>query len=145
MIEVVIAQTQEELQQVMRVRHQVFVVEQNVPVDLERDDADRSAVHFLARRDGQVTGAARLVIQGDSGKVGRMSVLAQFRGLGIGRALMASIEVAACELGLSSLILNAQDHALGFYQTLGYEAAGDELVEAGIVHVPMVKRLETRC
>ena len=143
-METKIAQTPEELQQVMAIREEVFVREQQVPPELEKDAEDDSAIHFLALVNGQAVGAARLVVHGDEGKVGRMSVLSPFRGRGIGSALLQKVEAAAREQGLVRLRLHAQDHALKFYQRLGYQVTGEAFLEAGIVHFPVEKLLQGR-
>lgn len=118
-----------------RVREQVFIEEQNVPRDLEWDDADAEAIHFLAEdHRGTAVGTARLL---PSGQIGRMAVLADRRGYGIGQSLLeAAIEAARSE-GHYSVFLHAQTHAQAFYAKAGFQAVGDEFSEAGIPHVQM--------
>ena len=84
----------------------------------------------------KAVGAARLVVHGDEGKVGRMSVLSPFRGRGIGSALLRKVEAAAREQGLVRLRLHAQDHALKFYQRLGYQVTGEAFLEAELSTFP---------
>jgi predicted GNAT family N-acyltransferase len=126
------------------VRHQVFVVEQRVPAELEydeHDEPDAKAVHVLAVGPDGPLGAGRL-IPGDAGAggtgiLGRLAVARAARGLGIGVALVRAIEDEARRLGLSAVELHAQTHALGFYERLGYVAYGSEYEEAGIAHRSM--------
>src|SRR6266851_357780 len=94
MITIRAASTTQDIDACFRIRREVFVVEQNVPVDLERDEHDSKALHFIALADGQYVGTARVVL-GDSGtsaKIGRVAVYRSNRGLGIGKLLIAAIE-----------------------------------------------------
>lgn len=122
------------------IRWQVFVQEQNVPAAEERDEYDATARHFLAHLDGVPLGTARVVLKGDgaTAKIGRVAVLAAARGKGVGAALMRFIESQA---GAASCELNAQVHALKFYQALGFEAYGEAFQENGIPHRRMRKVL----
>ncbi|TLS39862.1 GNAT family N-acetyltransferase [Streptomyces montanus] len=134
------------------VRKEVFVVEQQVPEDLEYDAYDAEAVHVLAvREDGAPIGAGRLLYGeavaaktgGDPsvGSLGRLAVVRSARGLGVGIALVRAVEDAARARGLTAVDLHAQTHALGFYERLGYAAYGPELPEAGIPHRAMRRSL----
>jgi len=118
-----------------RIREQVFIEEQNVPKDLEWDGADAEAMHFLAQdHRGTAVGTARLL---PTGQIGRMAVLAERRGFGIGRALLdAAIEAAQAD-GHYSVFLHAQTHAQDFYAKAGFHVVGDAFEEAGIPHVQM--------
>lgn len=118
------------------VRHQVFVGEQGVPVELEVDEHDPDADHVVARRaDGRVVGAGRLVVApGGVGHLGRLAVLAEVRGAGVGVALVRALEDLARARGLSSVVLGAQVYAVGFYERLGYTAYGEDFDDAGIPH-----------
>ncbi|MGW0612179.1 GNAT family N-acetyltransferase [Streptomyces sp. NPDC002788] len=134
------------------VRKEVFVGEQGVPQDLEYDVYDAGAVHVLAvREDGVPLGTGRL-LSGDAavaqtgtdpsvGSLGRLAVVSHARGLGVGVALVRAIEDAARVRGLTAVDLHAQTHALGFYERLGYEAYGQEYLEAGIAHRGMRRSL----
>ena len=122
---------------ILEIRRIVFIVGQNVPEDLERDGKDDEAIHLIAFEDGQPIGTARLLINGDEGKIGRVSVLETKRGRGHGLAIM---EVALDELrreGVRTARLAAQTHALGFYEALGFKAFGPEFMDAGIPHRDM--------
>ena len=132
----------EDLPVVYALRHEVFVVGQDVPEDLERDEHDDTCDHAVAVLDGEVVGTGRLVARDDgTGVVGRMAVAAGRRGAGTGAALLARLEQRARERGLAAVELHAQVHARSFYQRAGYAAFGDEYVEAGIDHVSMRKSL----
>lgn len=117
----------EELQEALRIRHTVFVEEQGVPLSEEQDALDASAVHLLAFVEGAPVGTARLV----AAKVGRVAVLPDFRGRGVGVALMEALHALA---GDEELYLDAQVGVIGFYERLGYAAEGPEFLDAGIRH-----------
>jgi predicted GNAT family N-acyltransferase len=132
------------------VRKQVFVVEQQVPEDVEYDAYDASALHVLAESDQGPLGTGRLLYgpgvlhkTGDAGtgSLGRLAVTSAARGLGVGAALVRAIEDAARERGLTAVDLHAQTRALGFYERLGYEAYGPEFQDAGIEHRAMRRAL----
>ena len=151
--EVRLAQTEADRNAVFAVRYQVFVDEQSVPEELEYDELDLSADHFLAVLDGVPAGAGRLVITGPApgsagpearptGVLGRLAVGKAARGRGLGKLLVHAIEQRAAERGLAAVELHAQAHARGFYQQLGYAAYGDLFSEAGIEHISMRKQLQ---
>lgn len=123
-------------------RRRVFIEEQGVSEADEIDDLDGEAVHLLARLDGQPVGTARLLIRGDVGKIGRVCVLAQARGTGLGAALIRqSVAQFRTMPGIASIKLGAQVHALGFYEKLGFTAVGGIYDDAGIAHRDMVMAL----
>ncbi|HSG91300.1 MAG TPA: GNAT family N-acetyltransferase [Pseudomonadales bacterium] len=120
---------------VRSLRNRVFVREQQVPQALEWDGQDEDAVHLLAfDHRGDAIGTARLL---PSGQIGRMAVLPERRGFGIGRALLDAAVQAARDRGDYEVFLNAQTHALGFYEAAGFRATGDTFEEAGIAHQRM--------
>lgn len=136
--------TEAELHQALAIRREVFVLEQGVPEDEERDDLDPCAHHFLASRGEDPIGTARLVLPPgtDQGKIGRVAVLRGHRGLGAGAALVGAAEGAARALGLSRLVLDAQVQVLGFYERLGYTPIGPLFLDAGILHRRMERELK---
>lgn len=128
------------------VREAVFIAEQHVPVELERDDADAVAVHMLARsHDEAAIGTGRLVIDppssdaaaGATAHVGRMAVLPAWRHQGVGASLLLRLLEHARSRGVTAVTLHAQHAAIPFYQRHGFTAHGDEFEEAGIQHVEM--------
>lgn len=124
------------------VRFAVFVDEQNVPEEIEIDDRDAACVHVLAvDDDGGPVGTARIDLD-DSGKVGRLAVVASRRREGVATALMEALHDVACANGLDAVWCYAQLRAVPFYLHLGYEPVGDEtFFEAGIEHIRMRKTL----
>jgi ElaA protein len=123
-------------------RRIVFIDEQGVSEADEVDNLDGQAIHLLATQDGQPLGSARLLILGDTGKIGRVCVLKEARGTGLGAALIrAAIAEFRAHTGVKRAKLGAQTHALGFYQRLGFAATGPEYLDAGIPHRDMVLAL----
>ena len=120
------------------IREQVFILEQNVPKNLELDEFDDSATHILAKFSGEPAGCARLREVHDFLKVERVAVLSKFRGNSIAKKIMHFIEDIAASKK-KTIILNAQESVIEFYKKLGYEAEGEKFVEAGIVHIKMKK------
>ena len=88
------ANTKSELEECFRLREEVFIIEQSVPVDMERDEHDATALHFLALIDAKPVGTARVVLKdnGTVAKIGRVAVRRSTRGIGIGKRLIAAIE-----------------------------------------------------
>jgi len=122
-------------------RRQVFIIEQGVSQEEEWDGQDATAQHWLATdAAGIAIGTARLL---PSGQIGRMAVLSDYRGTGIGAALLQAAVDHARHLGFAVAFLNAQSHALGFYKRAGFTADGAEFMEAGIPHYHMTQSLIT--
>lgn len=120
------------------VRTRVFVEEQAVPADLEWDKDDASAIHLLAvDAASRPIGTARLV---DTGQIGRMAVLPQWRYRGVGSALLIEILKIAEKSGCRAPFLNAQVSALPFYLRTGFKPVGAQFDEAGIPHRRMILR-----
>jgi predicted GNAT family N-acyltransferase len=121
------------------VREKVFIEEQNVPRDLEWDEWDERCDHAVAcDSGGRAIGTARLA---PDGRVGRMAVLRECRGRGVGAALLEALLGRARELSLSRVTLHAQTHAAGFYRRFGFSERGGEFLEAGIPHFEMTLEL----
>jgi predicted GNAT family N-acyltransferase len=123
-------------------RRTVFVDEQGVSEADELDDLDEVAIHLLASEAGHAIGSARLLVQGDLGKIGRVCVLAPARGRGIGAALIRhAVQRFRVQAGVTRVKLGAQTHALGFYEALGFHAVGNVYDDAGIAHRDMYLQL----
>lgn len=122
------------------IRHEVFVQEQGIPKDLEHDAADAQARHAVAyNRLGQAVATGRLLpARHAEAQIGRLAVHRSLRGGGVGRQLLAALQDAARQQGVQTLMLHAQESAIGFYLRLGWQPRGEPFVEAGIRHVEMV-------
>ena len=120
------------------IRFTVFVEEQGVPREIELDEHDSQSVHVLAFDGAQAVGTARLL---PDGHIGRMAVLKDWRGRGIGALLLKSLVERAKARGDAEVALSAQVHAVPFYRAHGFVPQGDEYLEAGIRHQAMKRRL----
>ena len=117
------------------IRRKVFVEEQQVPEEEEMDAFDETSVHLLARSsDSGLIGCARIM---PTGQIGRMAVLREFRGGGVGSLLMTAALKEAKGQNFETVFLHAQCHAEAFYSRFGFVACGDIFDEAGIEHVRM--------
>ena len=122
------------------IREPVFVVEQQVPLEEEWDALDPKCHHVIARdAQNRAIGTGRLTPEH---KIGRMAVLPEWRGKGVGEALLLALIEKARELGLREVTLNAQVGALGFYEKFGFAPYGERFEEAGIEHQAMRLELE---
>ena len=126
---------------VFALRHEVFVIEQAVPVELERDEDDATATHLVALRGDEVVGTLRIIVAGQSAKIGRMAVRASLRKQGVGSRLMDRAATTAAQKGAREIVLHAQLTAREFYRRLGYREEGGVFDEAGILHVSMRKEI----
>ena len=119
-----------------QVRETVFVQEQNVPVELEWDGIDDQCLHLLAEDDqGNPIGTGRLL---PDGHIGRMAVLPEWRGKGVGTALLRTLMQEGEKRGFRKLVLAAQLQAMPFYEKEGFVAQGNVFDDAGIPHRNMV-------
>lgn len=131
-----------ELEAAFALRHRVFVKEQAVPVELERDGLDGEARHaVVVGSDGVAVAAGRLLVRGEVAKYQRIAVAVELRGQGLGRLVMGALDGVAWAAGCRSARLSSQVDAIGFYERLGYEALGETYMDAGILHRDMTRTL----
>ena len=120
------------------IRFAVFVQEQGVPPEIELDDMDGRCLHAVAFHDNLPVGTARLL---PDGHIGRMAVLGEWRGRGVGGRMLATLIERARARGDREVALSAQVHAVPFYRAHGFVEEGAEYLEAGIRHQSMRKVL----
>jgi predicted GNAT family N-acyltransferase len=113
------------------IRKAVFVIEQSVPEEIEMDDLDAVAQHVLAFVDGTAVGTGRITAEG---RIGRMAVLREYRGRGVGRDILLALVEIGRSYHIDRLCLSAQCHAIPFYERMGFVAQGGVYEEAGIPH-----------
>jgi predicted GNAT family N-acyltransferase len=124
---------------IRKIREDVFVKEQNVSREEEFEGDDHNFVHVVVTENGKPLGTGRL---GADGRVGRVAVVKEARGMGVGRIVMQTLEKHARESGMDRLWAHAQIHALAFYEGLGYRAEGNVFMEADIPHKTIRKSLD---
>ncbi len=124
-----------------QVRTEVFVYEQKIPLEMEWDQADKTALHAVAYNGlGQAIGTARLLqVTPDTAKIGRMAVKRVLRGSRIGRDLLGVLTDAAKQQGYLEVMLHAQRSAEGFYTRAGFAVRGEPFDEVSIPHIEMFK------
>ena len=126
--------------ELLAIRETVFVLEQQVPLDEERDDLDPHCRHVIARdHDGRAIGTGRLTPER---RIGRMAVLREWRGRGVGDAMLVALMDAARAQGWDEVRLNAQVSAESFYARHGFLPEGPRFHEAGIEHQAMRRAIE---
>jgi predicted GNAT family N-acyltransferase len=134
---------QQHHQLLKKIREQVFIQEQQVPVADEWDAKDDTAIHFLVNTDaGKAVACARLLLESDGHQnlchIGRVAVLADYREQGIGRTLMVTIINYCKNAHLDyKIYLHAQTTRQRFYEHLGFAARGAVFMDAGIPHIEM--------
>jgi predicted GNAT family N-acyltransferase len=138
------------------IREAVFIIEQQVPVELEWDGEDETAIHILAQLiqqnrkqsesvrqvgDKQETplaiGTARIIITNNKARIGRMAILQAWRGQGVGTRVLAACLDECRKKGVASIVLDAQVSAIPFYKKAGFMVTSDEFTDAGIAHRTM--------
>ena len=122
------------------VRTRVFVEEQAIPAELEFDQYDRICIHVVIFESEDPIATGRLNLM-EGGRIGRIAVLQSHRRMGLGTKIMNALENEARKHKANGLWFHAQEHAVPFYQTLGYETYGELFQEDGIPHIAMKKIL----
>lgn len=128
--------TTAELYSIIRLRVDVFIVEQNCPYpELDGRDLEPDTRHFWLTAHGRVVAYLRLLVDADGEfRIGRVCTAAGERGRGLSRRLL---QAALAEVGTQRCVLDAQTHAAGLYASLGFVRDGEEYVEDGIPHITM--------
>ena len=129
------------MEQAWALRRRVFIEEQRVPEEIELDADDARAFHALALEEERPVGCGRMLAQGNYVKIGRMAVLAERRGTGVGRRVLEFLIEYARRRGFRRAVLDAQLHAEGFYLKQGFTPVGEVFEEAGIMHRRMERAL----
>lgn len=119
------------------IREKVFIEEQKVTSQLEWDGMDEEAIHFLAFKNEKAIGCARAFVIENYMQLGRMAVLKEYRGEGIGTALLEKAMTTAKLNQLSAIYISAQCHAINFYKKFGFEITSDIYLDAEIPHRDM--------
>lgn len=132
-----IVKNEEDLDLCYKLRELIFIQEQNVPIEMEKDKDDGLATHFLLFDVKKPIGVGRVVAKSNIAVVGRLGVLKEYRGKGAGFRLMQEI-IGYCRAeGYIKIILGAQEHALDFYKKIGFEVCSDRYMDANIPHYKM--------
>lgn len=130
--------SKEELYDILRLRAEVFVVEQECPYQ-DLDGNDRDAIHLFAEENGEVVACLRVFLKDErTATVGRVVASKSVRGTGLSRQLMLqALKIAGEEFGPLPVVIHAQSYAIGFYRKCGFEVSSEEFLEDNIPHVEM--------
>lgn len=138
-IKVSLIKSEDEILASRQIREEVFVIEQNVPPEIEYDEFEASSTQIIATLNGQPVGTARWRKTELGQKLERFAVIKSVRGMGVGAAL---VHFALKQIGDSEFVyLNSQVSAIKFYARLGFEETGDIFYEADIPHRKMIRKL----
>ena len=131
--------TTTELYEILKSRAEIFVVEQNC-IYQDLDDKDYHSLHIFYESEGKVVAYLRAFIKDSVTnlvQIGRVLTLTHGIGLG-GKLLKESISIIQKEMNPSSIYIEAQCYATGFYEREGFVISSDEFLEDGIPHVEMI-------
>jgi len=135
--------TSREVYEILKIRTAVFVVEQNCPYQ-EVDGTDYDSLHVWLEENDEIKAYLRAFPKTEDGKtvqIGR--VLSKERGVGLGAGILdAGIEAVKTELNPDIIVIEAQTYAIPFYKKFGFEVNGEEFLEDGIPHTPMILKIK---
>jgi predicted GNAT family N-acyltransferase len=121
------------------IRTTVFIEEQQVPEELEWDEFDETCIHVICETNNDFIATARLL---ESGQIGRMAVLKEYRTKGVGSMMLEKILHIAELMKMKTVFLNSQIDAVDFYKKFGFVEEGGVFDDAGIPHRKMTKSLK---
>lgn len=131
--------TDSDYEDVLAIRREVFIQEQNVPEEIEIDEFEMTSDHFLILVDDEPAGCGRMRLKDHYAKFERIATLKKFRGKGVGKKLMEFMMKHASEKYPNALpYMHSQAEAVSFYQKLGWTSKGDVFYEANIPHQTMI-------
>jgi predicted GNAT family N-acyltransferase len=120
--------------EIRRIRNEVFTREQQIDQDADFDGQDGEAIHVLVTFSGEYAGTGRMLADGH---IGRLAVLREYRGRGLGAEAVRALVREARDRGMKRVYLGAQKQAVGFYEKVGFAVYGEPYVEVNIEHVHM--------
>lgn len=127
----------DDISDAISVREEVFCSEQNIPIEIEIDEFDKSSKHIVVYYNGKPVGTARLVEDNGTYSIGRVAVLKDYRRRNIGALLVNNLKDFAFSNGVCEINIHAQVSAEEFYKKLGFKEYGGTFIEAGIEHINM--------
>ncbi|MGD2249284.1 MAG: GNAT family N-acetyltransferase [Candidatus Methanofastidiosia archaeon] len=134
-------ETKEELKASRKLRHTIFVQEQNIPEELEKDTLDAQSTHVIAVHNDTIVATGRITIQKTTAKISRVAVHVLYRRQKIGTHIITLLEKIAFKKNVQLIHLSSNIQSIPFYQTLGYNPVGDPFIECGDTAQKMVKNL----
>lgn len=132
--------TKKTLEQAFNIRKKVFVEEQRVPVEIELDEFDKTADHFIVYLNKKPVGCARVSYNGFA-KLERIAILKKYRSRGYGTQLTKYLIQYCKKKKIRKIVIHSQMNVVGFYKKFGFKPIGEPFDEAGIKHVKMILEL----
>lgn len=123
---------------VKKIRTAVFTNEQGADGETEFDEYDKTADFALLYEDEKAVATARVARLKKGFKIGRIAVIKECRGKGFGAEIVNAVSKKAFENGAEKVFVDAQNYAVPFYEKLGFKVIGDEIIDRGLPHIPMV-------
>lgn len=137
MIDIIIEKGMDGALNSYKIREKVFIEEQGVSPEIEKDEYDKEAVFSNLYEEGVIKATARYIIKDGECLIGRVAVLKEERGRGFGEGVMSVLIDEIFANNIYEIYIHSQTHAAKFYEGLGFKKTGDEYMEAGIPHVTM--------
>ena len=129
------------LEKVIEIRKNVFIKEQNVPLEIEIDGLDPEAEHFIAYFNDKPIGCARIRSKDHSIKLERIAIIKEYRGKGFGTELTKFLIDYSKQKNFKEIFLHSQTYVSNFYKKLGFVSKRKHFFEAGIEHVEMFMKI----
>ena len=145
MLKVIWLEGNEDLKDSYKIRKEVFVLEQNVPIEIELDSKDEMCKHIVIYDEDEPIATGRIVLENNICFLGRICIVKKFRGRGIGVFLVENMIKMAAEMGVEDIYIHAQKYAEDFYKRLNFKRFGEVFDEGGIEHINMVLTIWTIC
>lgn len=127
----------DDLEKVIEIRKNVFIKEQNVPLDIEIDGLDSEAEHFIVYLDDEPIGCARVRVDNRIAKLERIAIIKRYRGKGFGKKLTKFLINYCREKNFNEIFLHSQTNVTEFYEKIGFKVRGEPFFEADIEHMEM--------
>ena len=140
-MQIKVAQTQSDFFQIVRIRAEVFIREQNVDSEIEMDIKDDTAIHCLATLNNEPVGCLRILMNDDGVTVGRVAGRKPYRRMKVGKAMMNFVETLPVVKEKGKIAVHAQLTAREFYLNCGFHEVSDIYEEANILHISMEKEI----
>lgn len=137
MIEAFFTHTKDQFEQVLNIRKKVFIEEQKVPEEIERDLYDDTSSHVIVYYNSNPVATGRLLVSNDEYLIGRIAVLRDMRGKSLGDLVVKMLINKAFNMGAQRVYVHSQVEASGFYKKIGFKEYGQVYYEAGIEHINM--------
>lgn len=130
-----------EYNKILKIREIVFIKEQNVPKEIEMDEFDKDAKHFIVYLKNKSIGCARIRKINNYVKLERIAILKEYRGRGFGKDLTNFLINYCKKIGFNEIQLHSQIYISNFYEKLGFKSIGKKFLEADIKHIKMIRRI----